>query len=253
MANYLDTLSPQAKANAAKLVERMKAKGITNPFTHAAVLAVVSKESGFIPKNENLNYTATQLQKVFSVDAVKAAELAGKPEAIGNYVYSPSRKPTLGNKEGEGYKFRGRGFNQITGRYLYDKYGKLAGIDLISNPDKLNDPAVAADVAIEYFKNGIKELSRLGKLSQYNSQDINGFKTAKDSLGAIYHVNAGIGSSKAKIDADVTGGKAKAESRIEDILTFVQGAVSSNTGKALLFFFAFSVIGTGIYLYNKNS
>lgn len=252
MANYLDTLSPQAKANASTLVAQMKSRGITSPFTHAAVLAVVSKESGFIPKSENLNYTSAQMQKVFGLDAATANSLVGDQKKIGDYVYGPKRKPTLGNGEGEGFKYRGRGYNQLTGKANYKKYGALIGIDLVDNPDKLNEPKIAADVAIEFFKNGIKSLATLGKLAQYNATNINDFKSAKDSLGAIYHVNAGTGHTAAHINADVTGGKAKADARLDDILKFVNGAVTSTSGKIIVFFFALSLVGTGIYLYNKS-
>lgn len=258
MANYLDTLSPQAKANAATLVSQMKARGITSPFTHAAVLAVVSKESGFIPKSENLNYTVAQMQKVFGLDSATAGSLVGDPKKIGDYVYGPVRKPTLGNGVGEGYLYRGRGYNQLTGKANYKKYGDLVGINLIANPDKLNDPKIAADVAIEFFKNGIKSLATLGKLSQYNATNINDFKTVKDSLGAIYHVNAGTGQTAAHIQADVTGGKAKAESRLGDLYNFVSGTITdigtglqNNSGKIVMFFFAFSIIAGGIVLYNN--
>lgn len=259
MANYLDTLSPQAKANAATLVSQMKARGITSPFTHAAVLAVVSKESGFIPKSENMNYTtAESVSKVFGIPLVNASAYVKNPKALGDYAYGPVKKPTLGNGAGEGYLYRGRGYNQLTGKANYKKYGGLVGVDLVANPDKLNDPKIAADVAIEFFKNGIKSLATLGKLSQYNATNINDFKTAKDSLGAIYHVNAGTGQTAAHIQADVTGGKAKAESRLGDLYGFVSGTISdigtglqNNSGKIIMFFFAFSIIAGGIVLYNN--
>lgn len=253
MSSYLDTLSQQAKDNAAILIKRMNDKGITNKYTQAGILAVISKESGFIPKSENLNYTAAQLQKVFNLPAATATSLAGKPKEIGDLVYGPTHNKPLGNGPTDGYKYRGRGYNQLTGLANYKKYGALVGVNLVDNPDLLNSPTVAADVAIEFFKNGIKSLESLGKLSGYNATNINDFKNEKDSLGAIYHVNAGTGSTKAKIDADVTGGKAKAESRIDDILAFVQGAVQSTPGKALMFFFALSIIVGGVILYNKAS
>lgn len=261
MANYLDTLGPQAKANAAVLLQRMKEKGITSPFTHAAILAVVSKESGFIPKYENMNYTtADSISRVFGLPLETAKQYVKKPKELGDFVYGPVRKPSLGNGVGEGYKYRGAGYNQLTGKANYKKYGQLVGVDLISNPDKMNDPKIAADVAIAFFKNGISSLASLGKLSQYNATNINDFKTAKDSLGAIYHVNAGTGHTAAHINADVTGGKAKAESRLDDLFNFVSGGVKdigdtlqNNSGKIVVFFFVLSIVAGGIVLYNKAS
>jgi hypothetical protein len=112
----------------------------------------------------------------------------------------------------------------MTGRYLYDKYGKLSGHDLIKNPDKLNDVKVAADVMIEFFKNQMKSSSN--KLSSYNSSGINDFKNVQDSTGAFYHANAGWGKSTNYIQSDPTGGRKKAMSRVSDLLTFVNSNVS---------------------------
>ena len=247
--SYIDTLSGQAKMNAKTLLDEMKVKGITNPYTHAAILAVVSKESGFIPKSENMNYTsADSIARVFGLSQSEASKYVGKPKELGDYVYGPQRKPTLGNGEGEGYKYRGAGYNQLTGKANYKKYGQAVGVDLVSNPAKMNEPKIAADVAIEFFKNGVKSLSALGKLGAYNAKDINDFKSAKDALGAMYHINAGVGQTSAHINADVTGGKAKAEARIDDILKFVHSAVTSTPGKMLVFFFALSLIGMGAYM-----
>lgn len=253
MSGYVDTLSGVAKQNAVTLLAQMKARGITNPYTHAAILAVVSKESGFIPKSENMNYTsADSIARVFGLTMQDASKYVGKPKELGDYVYGPERKPNLGNSAGEGYKYRGAGFNQLTGKSNFKKYGAAIGVDLVSNPDKLNDPKNASDVVIEFFKNGVVSLSSLGKLKQYNATNINDFKNAKDALGAMYHINAGVGHTLQHINADVTGGKAKAESRIDDILKFVQGAASSTPGKMLMFFFALSLIVGGAYVYAKN-
>lgn len=227
--SYVNTLNPTQKKNAQVLQQQMVAKGITNPFTQAAILAVISKESSFIPQNENLSYSAQRITQVWPmITPAIAATLANNPQKLGDYVYGPTMNASLGNKAGEGYKYRGRGYNQITGRANYDKIGKQIGVDLINNPDALNDPKVAADAAILFFTNGITAMAKLGKLSQYNATNINDFKNQTDSLGAIYNVNAGIGSSKAKLDADTTGGKAKATSRVNDLLTFLgKGAVAT--------------------------
>jgi hypothetical protein len=96
----------------------------------------------------------------------------------------------------------------------------------------LNEPKNAADAAIVFFQNGIKSMAQLGKLSQYNATNINDFKNEKDSLNAIYHINAGIGSTQAKLDADVTGGRAAATSRVSDLYTYLGNKVSETTTAA---------------------
>ena len=55
---------------------------------------------------------------------------------------------------GDGYKYRGRGFNQLTGRGNYEKYGGKIGEDLVGNPDKVNDVDIAAKIAIEFATKG---------------------------------------------------------------------------------------------------
>ncbi|MEK6882103.1 MAG: hypothetical protein AABY22_20975 [Nanoarchaeota archaeon] len=204
---------------------------------------------------ENLNYTAANLTKIFGIPPATAITLVGDQKKIGDYVYGPIKNPSLGNGHGEGYKYRGAGFNQLTGKANYKKYGTLVGVDLVSNPEKINDVKVASDVVIEFFKNGITSLKNLGKLSQYNATNINDFKSAKDSLDAIYHINAGTGSTKAKLDADVTGGRAKARERLNDIVGFVNnisGVIKNNLGKTIgITLLLGSVLFGIIYFANK--
>jgi hypothetical protein len=59
----------------------------------------------------------------------------------------------LGNMEpGDGAKFRGRGFVQITGRQNYTKYGHAIGVDLVANPDLALVPKIAAEILVIYFR-----------------------------------------------------------------------------------------------------
>ena len=59
----------------------------------------------------------------------------------------------LGNLHpGDGTKFHGRGFIQITGRFNYDKYGKQLGLDLVNHPELALDPTYSAEIAVAYFK-----------------------------------------------------------------------------------------------------
>jgi len=103
----------------------------------AHFLGQVAHESGnFKFTQENLNYSAEGLLKVFPKYFSKdtAAIAARKPEVIANIVYSNR----LGNSDrasGEGWKFRGRGYIQLTGKVNYKAFGDYIGVDLIANPD----------------------------------------------------------------------------------------------------------------------
>lgn len=219
--SYLNTLTNEQKNNIAIIVDAAKKAGITNPNSIAGMLAIVSKESSFIPKSENLNYSAKRLQEVFGLSSSRANELENKPEAIANAVYGGKN----GNASNEGYKYRGRGFNQLTFKGNYKKYGDIIGEDIVSNPDKVNDVKTASKVLIAYNKTKMEDLARLGKLKEYNATDINDFKNTEDATLAFYHVTSGVGDSVEKIKAlkqkDSLGGMTKALSRVNELLPSV--------------------------------
>ena len=91
----------------------------------------------------------------------RAMFLAQMAHETGNFKYSEEihdgsnyeGSKMLGNTEpGDGKRFKGRGYIQITGRWNYGHYGKKVGVDLIKNPELAADPKVAADVAIAYWE-----------------------------------------------------------------------------------------------------
>lgn len=106
-----------------------------NKLTH--FLAQCAHESGnFKFVEENLNYSADGLLKIFPKYFSKdtAAIAARKPEVIANIVYSNR----LGNSDrasGEGWKYKGRGFIQLTGKVNYKAFGEYIKVDLIANPE----------------------------------------------------------------------------------------------------------------------
>lgn len=71
-----------------------------------------------------------------------------------SYYDRYDKHPGLGNKlPGDGRRYHGRGFIQLTGRANYAAYGKQLGIDLINNPNLANNPSIAAEIAALYIKN----------------------------------------------------------------------------------------------------
>lgn len=247
--SYLDSLTQQQKNNINIIKDEAQKSGITNPYSIAAILSIVSKESSFIPQSENLNYSAKRLQQVFNLSSTRANELAGKPEAIGNAVYGGK----YGNAKNEGYKYRGRGYNQLTFKGNYEAFGKIIGEDLVSNPDKVNDPKVAAKVLIAFNKKGIESLKNKGKLKEYNSTGINDFKNLDDATLAFYHVTAGTGKSvnyvKNLKSNDSLGGMTKALERVNDLYVYVKETVTKNPLKTGLIL---GLLGVAIYVLVKK-
>jgi predicted chitinase len=149
-----------------ELIKAMDAGGITDEKSKAALMANVDHESGgFKAKGENLNYSAKRLQEVFPKyykDAETARADAGNPEAIANRVYGGR----MGNKDpGDGFKYRGRGDIQLTGRDQYERMGQKLGIDLVNNPELASDPRYSAQIAVQHWKDsGANELATRGDI-----------------------------------------------------------------------------------------
>lgn len=134
------------------LLKKLSESGITDTKSQANILAQIQAESGGKAKSESLNYTPKRLLEMFpkkfkDMEDAKST-VAGGEEAIGNRIYGGR----MGNAANEGYKYRGRGLIQLTGKDNYAKFGKMLGIDLVGNPDLANDPDIAQQLAIAYFK-----------------------------------------------------------------------------------------------------
>lgn len=185
------------ESNFATVEKYLIQAGITNKYAIAAILATVGKESNYEPKNENMNYSAKVLVEIFpskfpNIEIAKQYEY--KPYEIAERVYGGRYGNTA---PGDGWKYRGRGFNGITFKDQYKQYGDLLRVDLITNPDKLNDIAIAAKANALYFLNAFnstrgKDVARI----DYGAQNINDFKDYDTALRAFTHANAGWGASK---------------------------------------------------------
>ena len=135
--------------------------GITSRKELANFMGQVQVESGnFQHLEENLHYSAERLLKIFpdrnglkTLDQARSIVAAG-PEAVGNAVYGGEwGQRRRGNTEpGDGYKYRGRGFIQLTGRKNYQETGEHLNIDLVNHPDDTAKPEIAARAAIDYWK-----------------------------------------------------------------------------------------------------
>ncbi|RKH68288.1 glycoside hydrolase family 19 protein [Corallococcus llansteffanensis] len=165
----LCTLQPKLDPNDAETVARHLQAAATrfeiNSRSRVAhFLAQLAHESGFRPVEENLNYSAEGLRRTWPTIFTEqlALESMRNPERIANTAYQSTRLgPRLGNTEpGDGFRFRGRGFIQITGRSNYKKYGELIGHNIVDNPDLALLVDVSSLVAAAFWhENGLNRLA----------------------------------------------------------------------------------------------
>ena len=124
---------------------------------------------------ENLNYSADRLLLIFRhdfdldhdgsfnpIEREKAQELQYHPEKIANFVYA-NQNGNGGEKSGDGWKYRGRGAIQLTGKKNYkefNEYKSISGLDFVKNPDSVAKE-YAFDSALFYFtKNDLFHLCK---------------------------------------------------------------------------------------------
>ena len=173
----------------------------------AAFIAQVGHESGHLARLvENLNYSADGLAntwpsryaepdgkgeyvkvqvsgKVRNKPNTLALSVDRKPEQIANIVYGNR----MGNTEqGDGWKYRGRGLIQITGKNNYRACGDALGLDLITQPELLEKPQHACMSAAWFWAtNGLNTLADAGKFDAI-TQRINGGQNGSADRQALY-------------------------------------------------------------------
>lgn len=150
----------------------MSAFGITLPLRQAHFLAQTGHESaGFTKVEEGLNYRYGVLLAMFGnrisqADAMKYGRVDGGQNAhpanqkmIANIIYA-NRNGNGDVQSGDGYRYRGRGLIQITGKANYAALVNHLGVDIVANPDLLAEKRLAAMSAGAWWKNhGLNELA----------------------------------------------------------------------------------------------
>jgi putative chitinase len=155
----------------------MQAFDIDSPLRRAAFVAQCAHESAFFKRwVEDLTYSTAQgIRSTFGSRAfstVNAAQMyVRNPELLANYVYADvNRSPTsrLGNTEpGDGWKYRGRGLIQLTGRYNYGRASEALEQDFVANPELLTELHWAAMSAGWYWEDhGCNEAADSGDIDQ---------------------------------------------------------------------------------------
>ncbi|OZY42799.1 glycoside hydrolase family 19 [Pseudomonas fragi] len=152
----------------------------------AAFIAQVGHESGQLTRLvENLNYSAEAVRKNWSSRFTMelASAVARKPEQIANIAYGNR----MGNTDpGDGWKYRGRGLIQITGKNNYQLCGEALGLDLLAQPELLVKPQNACMAAAWFWAtNGLNTLADAGKFDAI-TQRINGGQNGAADRQALY-------------------------------------------------------------------
>jgi putative chitinase len=128
---------------------------ITNNLRLAHFLAQCGHESGgFKAVSENLNYSASGLKNIFSkyFPGNLSESYARQPQKIASRVYG-GRMGNGPEETGDGYKYRGRGYIQLTGKNNYTNFAKFIGEDTVNNPDLVATKYPLASAAFFFDSN----------------------------------------------------------------------------------------------------
>jgi len=140
--------------------DELDRRGIMDAKTRAMYLAQFKAESGFqnIAERGHSKSSAAHIRELFgppngpkidmSDDELNKLKMNDK--AFFDYMYGPY----FGNN-GEGYKYRGRGFIQLTGKDNYRHFGNKIGVDLVNNPDLLLDPEIGAKASFAFMEENV--------------------------------------------------------------------------------------------------
>lgn len=176
--------------------------GITNKFALAAILGNIKKESNFRVIEENLNYSSTsndRIRKIFGSRVARFSDeqlnqIKRNPQEFAEIVYGHQTTigRSMGNTEpGDGWKYRGRGYIQITGKSNYKRFGDLLKVDLVGNPDLAKDPEIALRIVFHFIVSGIP--GGLNRLNSYTSLEEAAREITQVIGGQGLNLNSGYG------------------------------------------------------------
>ncbi len=181
LLNRIDPIAPDARPNYVEAVRvggpLFEQHGITTPLRMAHFLAQALHETGcFTVLRENMSYSAPRLLQIFGVGnhsaAITPAEaiaLAHRPADIAERVYGQGNRhkaEELGNtKEGDGFRYRGNGILQMTGRGAHHDIGLECEVDFENNPEAATAPEHALKPALqEWTRKGLNSFADLNNI-----------------------------------------------------------------------------------------
>jgi predicted chitinase len=175
----------QVVINIKLITKALNTLGITNKNAVASICAIAGGETGLIPKAEGHVYSLSNLKGVFpnltTAQQVRATTKGITKKEFFSIVYGEYSPGRVGNRnKSDGGLYYGRGFNQLTGHGNYEatnnslikKFG--VNVDIVKNPDKMNDVDIAAKALALFYYN---------KLKNVNQNDANYFKKALIATG----------------------------------------------------------------------
>jgi predicted chitinase len=254
---YINTRTTSQKRNIDLIIDTMNKLGVKNKYTQASILAIISKESGFDPSPEKSykNTSSSSIRNIFgsrvsdlSDDEINSLKKDRKAffnkvygKRYGNDGYSTSwngynESWDLPYKDGnDGSRYAGAGFNQLTFKGNYKKLSEASGIDLLKNPELLQNPKVASEVAVKYMMSKFDSGYSSSHQQHYNSPDIDSFTSLNDSTLAVYHANAGFGKPMYSISSGTsTGGLEKALDRAPEFLEYIKSSIPAKKKTLLI-------------------
>jgi putative chitinase len=187
-----------AEATLAALSAAAEEFSITDLVEQAMWLGQLSVESGgFVRLEEDLSYSAQRLMAVWP-------NRFPTPASAESYVHSPRRLADrvygarLGNNEiGDGWRFRGRGYIQTTGRANYALTSAGIGLDLMSDPDQLSRPDIAARAAGFFWSHhDLGPLARAGDITGVTRKINGGLIGLADRQAAFMHARDLLGETR---------------------------------------------------------
>lgn len=162
---------------------------IPNLEERKAFLSQIYVESRGKHEEENLNYSADRVSKLFKpyrLQGHEASKLVKDKKLLANTLYGGEfGAKNLGNtEEGDGWKYRGRGLVQLTGRSNYKLYGDMIGVDLVSSPDKAMEPSVSSRIALAFWnkrvRSNVQDFTDVTKITRYLNGGTHGLKERQE-------------------------------------------------------------------------
>lgn len=184
------------KENLSDAYRAILKSGFNNPLTISALLGMIERESRFelVPE---VSYAGTSNYRIRNIFKTKLGDksdafiddLKKDKEKFFNYVYGG----ILGNvNEGDGYRYRGRGLNQLTGRGNYQEIERMTGLPIEKNPDLVNENIEnATRCFVAYLQKAYENAKKSGKWANYFSNTLNNPANLEEANRMITKLNGG--------------------------------------------------------------